>query len=98
MQFYSCILFGTLTGRHNDYQMVLVGALLGISCILSYVLIASKLLSCGWNLLFLANFTPSISTMSFLVLKYVLAVSAGLSMFFIFPYWLHRSIHAHRST
>ena len=99
MQFYSCILFGTLTGRHNDYQVVLVGALLGLSCILSYVLIASKLLSCGWNLLFLANFTPLISTMSFLVLKYVLAMSAGLSMFFIFPYWLHRSIHAQfRST
>ena len=93
MQFYSCILFGTITGKHSDYQTVWIGALIGIACILSYALVASKLLTCGWNLLIMANDPPFLSTTSFLVLKYVLAVGVGLSMFFIFPYWLHRTIH-----
>lgn len=94
MQFYSWILFGTTSGKHADYQTVWVGAFLGLACIVSYVLVASKLLTCGWNLSFLASYPPFISTMSFLILKYVLASSVGLSMFFVFPYWLHRSIHA----
>jgi hypothetical protein len=63
---------------------------MGVAFVVTYAAIASKLITCVWNLLLL---TASVDTDSFLIavgVKNVLAAVFGLVVFYVIPFFLNR--------
>jgi hypothetical protein len=88
---YRRLIVGDSAGSSaNRFKSYAPGALMGIAFVVAYAAIASKLLTCVWNLLLL---TASVDTESFLIVigvKNVLAAMFGLVMFYVIPFLLNR--------
>lgn len=81
---YRDLLFG---GPGSSYA---AGALMGLAYIVAYALIASKLLTCVWNLTLLNDPASTQLFLHVMLTKNLLAAGFGLGMFYLYPFFLNR--------
>lgn len=81
---YRILLFG---GPGATYA---AGALMALAYMVAYALIASKLLTCAWNLTLLNDPASTQPFMRVVLAKNLLAAGFGLGMFYLYPFYLNR--------
>ena len=68
------------------------GALMGVAFVVAYALIASKLMTCAWNITLLTDPENPISLLFVVLSKNLLGAGFGLAMFYIYPYFLNQAL------
>ncbi len=68
------------------------GALTGVAFVVAYALIASKLMTCAWNITLLIDPENSVSLLLVVLSKNLLAAGFGLAMFYIYPFFLNQAL------
>jgi hypothetical protein len=89
--FYRKLLFGE--SAHSSglrIKSYASGAIMAAAFVVAYAAIASKLITCGWNLMLLTTSVEIHPLIVVVTVKNVFAGGFGLFMFYIFPFWLHR--------
>ena len=94
--FYRKILVGESTpssGLHiKSYAS---GMIMAVAFIVAYAAIASKLITCGWNLMLLTASVEIYPLIVIMLVKNVFAAIFGILMFYVFPFLLHRRLNLH---
>ena len=93
MFLYHALIFGNSAKppslRPRSYS---AGTLMGVAFVVAYALIASKLMTCAWNLTLLINPETTHSLLLMVLTKNTLAAGFGLAMFYIYPFFLNQAL------
>ncbi len=71
------------------------GVLMGILFVVTYAVIASKLITVVWNFLLITDSAGTYPQIVVTIVKNILATSFGILMFYVFPYFLYRRHISH---
>ncbi|MEJ2401323.1 MAG: hypothetical protein P8Y52_08010 [Xanthomonadales bacterium] len=88
---YRRLLLGGSDGSSSQHETAQArGATMGVAFVAAYAAIASKAITCAWNVMLIAGSAPTHPPLIVTATKSFLAAGFGLFMFFVVPFWLHR--------